>query len=191
MKKLLLLSVILVFLLSGCASADISGPTPEPEPIETTPELTPEPELDISEYKAMAAQLSEHIMEISIIVSNMGKYMFNYWDALESVGGTVNYENMTEYAFEWLEENADMSKDDVLAEHADIKSQYSDFVDVNISGMLAEDIYANMSDLYSTSDALYRLVTEPSGSVDDFLLAFNLHSNSIVNTHDLLTALVS
>ena len=194
MKKRFLIILILLFLLPGC-SIDLSTPEPTPDPTieQPTPEPTPtpEPEFDISEYKAIASNLNDSIMDLSILLSNMGQYMYNYWVALENIGGTIDYDIMIDSAYKWIEENADTSKDDILSAYDKIEKLHNGFVIINIDDPLAEDIAEKLFDLYNAFFSLYILITQPSGEIDWFANDFNRYSNIIVENNELISSLVS
>ena len=180
MKRVIafVLSISLIFLLVACGGA-------------ATPTPTPEPEFDLSEYREMVARLNEEIKELSILLSNMGQWQHSFWQALENIGGTVNFDNMVERVFEWLEENADVSREEIEAAHGRIVEQYSAIVRIDVEGALAEDIRSNITALFEDFNAFYRLITAPSGSMGAFASRFNELSNGIVNQNSMLEILLA
>jgi len=175
--------------MAGCAPSEPPAPsviaTPEP-----TPELT-EPPFDISEYKELVSELKDVIMETSIWLANMGNYEFNYWETLENIGGTIEYEEMAAEAEEWLNKKAEIDSGTLSKNYAEIGKKYKEVIKVEVVGTEANEIHENIIEMYKAFDALYLLVTSPSGDISDFADSFNEYSETIKRQDSMLSTLLS
>lgn len=158
MKKpvALILSVILILGLCSCGNQNESNS--KPNEVESSV-------FDLSEYKETASAYRAETYQASIILSNMGNYENTYWKALGRLSDT-----MVDSAFEWLSENSEETQDTMAAANESISSAYKDLVLVDFGDdKEAAEIDAGIRSLYDGYSSLYTLVTEPTGSREDFV----------------------
>ncbi len=197
MKKVVLMVLGFVLLLSllGC-STPASNSEPISAPLLDQPSHTPEATavFDLAEYKTLALALKDAIMDESILLSNMGNYEYNYWAAEESlgdIGGAIDYDEMSSAANDWLCENAEIAVGELENNYKNICDQYKEIIHFAVSGAEAEEIQDKTSEMFGSFDALYLLVTAPSGDISDFADKFNEYSDDIKNNDSVLSTLLS
>lgn len=182
MKKVfaVLLSALIALSLAACGGNQPPNDPSEPE----------EPTLTFDEYKEAAADFNSSILDASVILSNVGKYEYNFWDALSDVDGEVDYEDMVDRAMEWLSEKSESDAASVSATYDELSDIYSDLVMCSYDEGGAEEIAENINDLFSAYNQLYLLVTEPSGDIGAFADRFNKYSDIIVEKNSMLEILL-
>lgn len=188
-KKLMILCLsAMLIMLVACGNNPV---TEETVPIETET-VSQEPGMSLDEYKAMVSTLNSQIMDESIFLSNVGKYEHNYWKSYNSLPtyGDLDYDTIVEHAMEWLAKKSEASADTLSAAHDEIGLAYSSVVQAKVDGDVPDEISDNISELFAAYDALYLLVTEPSGDIDDFADHFNEYSRSIKNCNSILSTLL-
>lgn len=197
MKKLLAFLLFFVFLLTLCSCETQRKETKEPEQavsdetkdteqavIEETKET--EQEVSIKDYTTAAAALNEDIYQASVILSNVGKYIYNYWKALDSVGGNFKTDNAIEKADEWLQKNSDESIETIKASYADIADRYAELLRMNISDPVAEKTTEKISDMYDTYCTFYSTVISPQGERSEFSEIYSDCTTSITTAYEAI-----
>lgn len=184
MKKLFSLLTI-ILLLTGCAG---NPPVQTSEPVADAPvvetDIQSEPPFDMATYKEMVEEFHKHVANNALAIGNMGVWETNF---LETLGRTS--ENMTEKAFEWLEENSDYTKDGVMEEDQAILDGFSAIVSATTSDE-ANELFLLVKEEYDCYIALYATVTEVPYSVSAFgqemLDNFNALADSMNAMNDYL-----
>lgn len=146
---------------------------------------------DADSFISDVAAAQSAIMDNAKNVASLANYEGNYWNAMSNVGGQIDYQRMTDAAFEWLQEKGGASKSDIEDAHSDICSSYKSIVAANVEGGLSEEVYSEYKNLYSAYDGLYRLATSPSGSRDSFVSEYNDYVTALNSSDSKLTTLVS
>lgn len=181
MKKLLalLLALLLMLSVSGCGGA----PTPTATPI-------PEPEFDFESYKGLVLENVKAISAEVVLLGNTGLYQYNYWKALENLGGKFDREDLVTRGKKWLSENANIREDSIDLNYDAIWFRDRDVRAFQADGVEAEEItkyYAKLLDFY---DHLYRLITNPPGSIGTFLRSLDDYFTGAKNYSDMLLVLL-
>lgn len=185
----LLLSTIALscsILFVGCGK---SAPSDVPSEITSLLE-TEETTFDIAEYRNMISQCNDSIMKESVFLSNMGNFEYNYWKALNSVSGNIDYDSMVLKAYEWLAENSDSSYLALEKNYVEIGVQYKEIIEKSVSGTEVEELKDALHDLYEAFNSLYMLTTSPSGSISDFTDKFNNYTDAIKNQNSYISSLL-
>lgn len=169
----ILLSVFFVLSLSACGT-----------------ETSENKDISFDEYQNIVRDFNDSVLDASIILSNVGQYEHNYWEALENVDGTIDYDKMVESAMNWLEEKSDSNAETVETSFNELGNQYSELVKHSFKDNGADEISDNVSQLFSAYNSLYNLVIEPSGNIDDFADQFNEYSSTITDFNSLLLVLL-
>lgn len=179
MKKFLacLLIVCLGFLLLACQKTGIDA-----EKVD---------KIDLSEYKTLVGKCNDDIMELSILLSNMGQYEHNYWKILNGGNGAMDYDSMVSRAFEWLEREAEIDQAAMETKYQDVCDQYKKIFAVDVTDSIALDVRTSFLELFDSFNSLYLLVTAPSGSMSDFVSHYNTYSGKIKNINSTLSLMVS
>lgn len=182
MKKVFagLLSALIALSLVAC------GENQSPN-ISSVPE---EPSLSFDEYKDKASDFTSSVLDASVILSNVGKYEYNFWDSLSSVNGDIDYDDMVDRAMKWLSEKSESDSASVSATYDELGVIYSDLVICSYDDGGADEIAENINDLFSAYNQLYLLVTEPSGDIGRFADRFNKYSDVIVEKNSMLEVLL-
>lgn len=190
MRKIICILLLIFIVLSGCSTPEPPEPTAAPEPTQVP---TPEPtqSFNIDEYKVLVSELKDSVTDALVLVSNMGQYEFNYWETLENIGGTIDYDAMVLDVSDWMKENVDIDTGTLPSTYADISKKYKGFIKIDVTGAEAEEIQKNAIELYKAFDGLYLLVTSPSGSLSDFAEKYNDYMDIIQTSDSLLSTLLS
>ena len=202
-----------VLLLAGCSSAPLSGAageaTDKSRPDDPAPavmydldgnviedgsvasaEGETEAVFNLKDYRDTVSACNDLIMDEAVLLSNMGRYEYSYWSNLTKLGGTVDYEKISSKALEWLAEESDVDSGIVQENYTAICGQYRDIINTPISGIEADNIYKNFSELFDSFNRLYLLVTDPSGDINTFYESYNHHVENIKNSSSILEALL-
>ena len=180
MKKLILLSLsmILSVFLCSCGRAETplaSGDQGEPSAL-----------FDLSAYQVDAEAFRDLAYKASVVLANVGTYENNYWEALGRLS-----EDMPENAFVWLAENSEDTRETVSATNEDIDSAYESLTSIDFGeNNDATQIDTAVRNLYGSYSALYFLVTEPSGSRENFVLSLSGLIEDIESANDTLLRLL-
>ncbi len=184
MKKLFSLLTV-VLLLTGCTgnpSVQTSEPVANTPVVET--DLHSETPFDMATYMEMVEEFHKHVANNALAIGNMGVWETNF---LETLGRTSD--DMTEKAFEWLEENSDYTKDGVMEEDQAILDGFSAIVAATTSDE-ANELFLLVKGEYDCYIALYATVTEVPYSVSAFgqemLDNFNALADSMNAMNDYL-----
>ena len=181
MKKLILLVLSTSLAISLCSCGKSA------EPSASGAQESPPASFQLSEYKADAAAYRDLTYQASVVLANVGNYENNYWKAL----GRLN-EDMPDKAFEWLSENSEETRETVSASNEDISSIYDALISTDFGGNTdASEIDAEVRALYDGYYALYSLVTEPSGTREDFVLSLSGLIEDVEAANDALSGLLS
>ena len=181
MKKLILLvlSTSLAISLCSCGESVELSASGVPE--------SPPASFQLSEYKTDVAAYRDLTYQASIILANVGNYENNYWKALGRLS-----EDMPSKAFEWLSENSEETQETVSASNEDIGSDYDALISTDFGENAdAAEIDAEVRALYDGYSALYSLVTEPSGTREDFVLSLSGLIEDVEIAKDALSGLLS
>lgn len=125
-------------------------------------------EIELSEYKNLIKKCSEDINNMAIILGNMGTYQANYWKAMNSIGGRVDFLKLGSSAYEWLEEEADITQEQVEEDYQNIVNQYKEIIDINVTEINKLDLRTKFSNLFDNLHNFYQLINSPSGTLSDF-----------------------
>ena len=100
-------------------------------------------------------------------------------------------EDMPENAFVWLAENSEDTRETVSATNEDIDSAYESLTSIDFGeNNDATQIDTAVRNLYGSYSALYFLVTEPSGSRENFVLSLSGLIEDIESANDTLLRLL-
>ncbi|MFQ8760594.1 MAG: hypothetical protein ACLSAF_15370 [Intestinimonas sp.] len=185
MKKMILSVLTASLLLLSACGGQPSASSPSPSPSE--PQA---PAFDLEEYKTAVSEFNTSVMDEAVLLSNIGKYEHNYWKALGSVNGTMDYDKMVEKAMEWLSGEVEEDASSIEAAYGDICAAYAVLAASDSDEGIADELSENVDDLFNAYNALYLLVTEPSGGIDDFADDFNEYSGAITECNSTITALL-
>lgn len=188
---ILILSAVAVLSLSitACGNTDTTANTSNKDNAPAQTEETVA--FDIAEYKSLVAKCNEDILNESILLSNLGKYEHKYWESLNSVNGTIDYDSLILKAYEWLKEKGDTDQQTFENNYKDTVTQYDKIISMDTPTPEAAEIEAVLKNLYESYNALYQLVTAPSGDISSFADNYNTYSNEITNYNSTLASLVA
>lgn len=183
MKKLL---CILCALLLACSLSACGNNAPPEPPEEQVPAIS------LDEYNTMVSDFNTRLMEESVLLANAGMYEYNYWKAYSGLStyGDLDYQGMAEKAMEWLSENSDANAETIKAAYDDLIATCADISDANVDGEIPEDLPDLAVALFGAYDALYSLVTEPSGKIENFLIQLKDHVDAITDFNENISALI-
>ncbi len=173
MRRTIISMLVFVLLVSITACS-----SPTNTPTETTTAATTTVPFNIEEYREIINTCRTDIYDSSILLSNMGKYEYNFMKALASVSGTPD-DTVAEKAFEWLSENSDATKESVAEDYESIREQYKEIILIEASGKEAEELSDGLEDMYEAYTDLYTLVTEPHNYVSTFSSSYNDYIDTI------------
>lgn len=160
-----------------------------------TSQETQVPSISIDEYKSMVSEFNEKIMDESILLANVGMYEYSWWGAFSGISnevgfGDIDYEAMVESAMKWLSENSDSNAETVKSTYDELIASCAAIDDANVEGEVPDDISEFTIALFGAYSQLYTTVTEPSGSIEDFLLVLRDSAEAVtVFNADLASAL--
>lgn len=186
-KKILccLLIISIILPLNACGNKNATNNTPKPEAT-----ATKKPEFNIQEFEMLVADYNAALMNQVLLVANMAKYEANYWEALNNIGGSIDYDELVSYAEEWLDEKGKGTLEDLEKTHDEIGSQYSKIVKTNTDDSEAAILKDKSDELYSNYNLLYNLVTSPTGSLNNFVLSFEEYATKINSLSDEINTLL-
>ena len=200
MKRIVSFLLITFLMLSLCScggnnseAIEQSQTSLSDQPVVNESETTVESSqgsISFEEYQAFASQLNEDIYSASVILSNCGNYIGNYWKTLENIGGTFKAEKVLENVDEWLQEKSDESLETVNAAYSDISARYKELLRLEISDPLAQKITEDISEMYDEYCDLYSTVTAPGGSRNTFINNYNDSVSVIPTQYEKISALL-
>ncbi|MCM1382794.1 MAG: hypothetical protein NC192_12725 [Muribaculaceae bacterium] len=189
MKQIILFLLAVTLTFSLCCCGKQSAKLDETSEQQITEESTV-PTISIEAYSERASKLNEDIYEASVIISNCGKYINSYWKTLENIGGTFKEESAIQSADEWLKKNSDESMDSIASAYKDIAELYKEVLRANISDPVATQITEKLISMYDLYCEFYSLVTNLSGSRNDFASTYNKCSKGIASEYESIKALL-
>lgn len=185
-----IVSISMLATLSACNSNDKESSKEETTTEATTEEITE----NIEEYKSKILDFNNNVYEAALLLSNAGKYERNYWENLENIGGTVDFDKVYINALDWLIENADeeynVTETKLSDDYKAICTSYSEITSMGIDSAEVSPINDAYQELFNDYCMLYVLVTEPSGSLSNFIDNYNDYIDNIKNNTTLLTTLL-
>lgn len=186
-KKILcyLLIVSVILPLNACGNKNTTKNTPKPEAT-----ATKKPEFNMQEFKLLVADYNAALMSQVLLVAYMAKYEATYWETLDNIGGSIDYDELVSYAEEWLDEKGKGTLENLEKEHDAIGSQYSKIVKTNTDDSEVEILKDKSDELYSNYNLLYNLVTAPTGSFNNFMLNFEKYATKINSLSDEINTLL-
>lgn len=184
----IMLALLLLLCLAACGEKPESNPAPTPTeapaaPAETTPPPAPTEEpvkFDLDAYKADVSGFRAKVMDNSLYLYNVAKYLNNYLETRTKLGGTVKLdEDNIASGYEWLLEKANVTKDDIDTANDDIRTIYKAIILAEIDGKEAEEIDAQVRDMFDAYSGLYDLVNTPTDAVTTFASKCNEYTGAI------------
>lgn len=189
MKKLvcLLLTVTLVLSVGGCSKKK-DDTSSDNEKQQTS--LSSQEETSIEEYTVLVFDCVEEIENASVLLSNMANYEYEYWSALDNIGGNFEAEKAVQKARDWLSEKADVEENKIETDYKIIVGKYSDVVEVNISDGNAKLLNNNLTKLYDEYCLLYNLTISPGDNLSIFTTNYNSYVDNITDYLNIINASV-
>lgn len=197
MKKVLIaiVCVVLAVSMAGCApsqqsagestTGSVGAEASEGDIVQGTPEIS------IEDYKSLISDSQTNIEKAVVVLSNMGKYEYNFIDAREGLSKMpFDPETVVESAKEWLEEN-DVDFSEIEAIQKTIDDEYKEIIAIDISGSEAEKIKELYDELYDGYRELSRVVVSPPTNADEFADVFNGSIDTIQGCNEKISLLVS
>lgn len=187
-KKLSLILLLFVFVVSGCGDQNSSSDVPSAEP-SSIEETVP---FDISEYKKIVSEYNDYVSDNMIALYNMGKYEYNYWNNSEKLGATPDSSELSAKAFEWIAENSENEHTEIsiTSNHDEICNLYATIIKTSTEGSEAEEIENLVKDIYDSYTSLYNLITSPSGNLDSFADMYNTNIQNLQKDTETLSLLL-
>ena len=173
---LLCLSVGLVF-LTACKGSYV--PPPATGPVSRAPaaeSLPPEP----------AAELQLPESEAPVPVLSLDEY--NSWRSYDGDPADVDLEALVDEVMGWLEENFNANAETAAAVRAELLADYAALVYAAVDGEVPTEIADRVDALLAAYCQLYTIVTEPSGTVQEFVRMLCSCTYSIAEANADLTA---
>jgi len=146
---------------------------------------------NLDEYKELVSKFNNDIMAQSLLLSNMGKWEYNYWKAYNSLDAkSPDFDSMTSHAYELLVKNAEVGEEEIANNYKSISEQYKQIVVIDISGSEAGEIKESFKNLYDAYSSLYKMTTSPSGSLSSFSDNYNTYTDDIVKNNEMISLLI-
>ena len=186
MKRFMVVfTVLIVLAFSGCGSNSLNTTSNDTSSIDLA--NTEESEVfDLDEFIALVSACNDDIMDMGVLLSNMGTYEYNYWKALNDISGNIDYDSMVSMASDWLNENANENIDTLKESYEKICKQYEEIVVMDITGPEAGETKMIFKELFDYFNSLYLLVTSPSGDISTFSSNFNTYVNGMTTSNSEL-----
>lgn len=183
-KKITAICIICSCIITGCGNTSTPA-SQKGSNYESTSSF------NINSYKDAISKAQTSIMDEAILCSNMGKYENSYWENLNKIGGSVDFNNLPEMAYNWLLEKGNITKETFEQNYININNQYKEIILIETDGKEASELENTYKNLYNAFISLYLLVTEPSGSLTSFTENYNNYVNAIKESDVTLTTLLS
>ncbi|MEG1564827.1 MAG: hypothetical protein RR365_14055 [Bacteroides sp.] len=147
--------------------------------------------VDKQDYKDMVSKCNTDIADAGIILSNIGNYEYNYWEASNNIGGNIDYAHMLDSAKKWLHEKGNIEFIVVENAYTNICAQYKEIIKINVSGADVDEINDNFNKLFNAYNGMYLLITSPTGDISSFAENFNTYSDDFKSSNSILSLLVA
>lgn len=191
----LCLSVLLA-LLSGCGGyrvpsnwpAPVGPPSRTPAEPQASEAETSAPGISLAEYRAMVSALNTRLADEAELLIRAGLYEYNWWGSYSDDPGGVDLDEMVELVMAWLAQHFDADADSIAAACRELIAAYADIVSANVDGEAPAEISGLVGGLVSAYYKLYTIVTEPSGTIQDFVPMLCSCTYSITTLSAELTA---
>lgn len=197
-------------MLAGCgSSSDSSFDDTAEETTEEIEEATTEEDgtrieyvvdnssstIDMDAYRQEVGEQYDYITSIVSLMSLIGEYEATYWDVSNNIVGRVDLDTLYQKALEAGSEGADYDAEDLSTlidtYYDSITLGYEELSSVMTSGTEVEVIGEKYLEVYEAYINLYFLVTEPSGTYENFAANLSKYENIISNAEGTLGILVS
>jgi hypothetical protein len=132
--------------------------------------------MDTQEFRVRATALNTEAFAFATHLGNMGMFQMNFWQNLEALGGTAESDTVAERGFEWLEENSGMTRYCVDTDFNRLFTEYEHLQNASVDCPYAPDIQGELSVLFTYCMMIYRTVTAPEASLDNFIR--NMHTGT-------------
>lgn len=192
----LCLCAVFVF-LAACRGTPSPGallPSAEPGPRASAaglPEPTAEaqpPTISLTEYHAMVSDFNSRVMDESVILIQIGLYEYNWWGSYSGDPNDVDLDAMLQLVMDWLFERFHATPDTIAAVRGALTADYAAIVCANVDGGAPAETSDLVNALFSAYYQLYTTVTQPSGTVREFVRMLCSCTYSITTANADLTA---
>ncbi len=173
----LFLSALLA-LSVGCGGyrAPSVWPSPPPGPpsrVPASPQApeaeTPAPRISPVEYRAMVSAFNARLMDEAELLIRAGLYEYNWWGSYSGDPDGVDLDAMTQLVMEWLSQHFDADADSIAAACRELAAAYADITAADVDGEAPAEISGLVDVLVSAYYQLYTIVTQPSGTLQEFV----------------------
>lgn len=166
---IILIALISIF-ISGCTKDNDNEKTTTPAATTTPTETTAptEPQFDIDAYKKLVSDCVDELSNGSIVLLNVVKYEYTYWNSINKLSGTFKPDKVVSAAMNWLEENSNYTEAGIHSQYEDIALMYKEIIAISTDGNEAQNIFESFDELYDAYIGLYNMGTSPSGTIDTF-----------------------
>lgn len=200
MKKLIGIILVcgLIISMAACGSSPLSksskvSETSQSESSAAEPTVVPsEKPFDLKAYKDSVSIWKKTVMDQSLLLANMGSYIVNYWTSMENLNGTMDFDEVVTKSFDWLVgEKPEYTRDFIETTDKDIRKQYKELLNSNVSGSEDEKIQEKIDEMFETYNSFYSLVTSPSGSINDFTDSFGEYTDNLQDTESMIDVFIT
>lgn len=134
---------------------------------------------DADEYKTTIKNCVSELSQSVSILDDFINYEYNYWNALNNIGGTITAEKIVSHAEEWINENKGISPETIDEQFDSIAAIYREIVSTEIEGAEAEEIREVFKELYDAYIGMYNAAVSPSGDITSFNDKCNTYAETI------------
>lgn len=171
MKKLmcLFLSLVLTLGLSACGE-----------------------KIDVDAHCAAVENVCAEIDESSVLFAGYGSYIMSYWQALNKIAGVSSFEaeDAIESANEWILENSGKTREEMDATYSEICSKAEELLSVETKNETVLEVNNILEQYYKEYCAFHSIVTNPDGTVKQYVTALRDHTVALTELNENLTNLL-
>lgn len=189
-SKIIILCLLLSFSLDGCGKNKPDLSPPDDIDTSTVADEATDIPFDIESYKNTISSYCEAVMDESLILYNMGRYQYSYWENLDKLQGNIDYDSLVSNTYDWLAKENEMSQDDIENNYSEICALYQEITIIDGEKNDIEEIQTAIKDLHSTFESFYHLITNPSGDIESFATHFNDYVTEIKAQNDNISVLI-
>lgn len=183
---IILIALVSIF-ISGCTNDNDNEETTTPT--ETT--APTDPTFDIDEYKDLVSGCVDELSNGSIVLLNVVKYEYTYWNSLNKLSGTFKPDKVVSAAMNWLEENSNYTEAGIHSQYEDIALMYKEIIAFSTEGNEAQKIFESLDELYDAYIGLYNMATSPSGTITNFASNYDSYYEIVNSCTTKLETLLS
>lgn len=180
----------LLLLLPACQGRFIPSASPLPsvpgtrapasEPPAPCPGTdTPAPPLSLEEYRVMVSAFHRRVLSESELLLRAGLYEYNWWGGYPGDPGGADLDAMLDEVMAWLAQTFDSDTAALSAARDELLASYAAISRADVEGGAPPQLSAQAEALFAAYCQLYATVTQPSGTVQEFVRMLSSCDHSI------------